>query len=163
MPPGQLARGTTRHHGFGTRRACRAEPRVNLRQEDANRSLPIVDRQTRIVWFAGAVHGEGCEVRFTLRTRWSKTCLSMLALAASSFLLAGCFPAATQSACGPGVGTHRPGASSGATALTPAGASPPTSLPPSHDNDAGRGRIPDVHPDADVDANQRPVACPALR
>jgi len=32
-------------------------------------------------------------------------------------------------------------------------------LPPSHDNDAGRGRIPDTHPDADLDANQRAALC----
>jgi hypothetical protein len=34
-----------------------------------------------------------------------------------------------------------------------------TTLPPSHDNDAGRGRIPDRTPDADIDANQRPHLC----
>ena len=34
-----------------------------------------------------------------------------------------------------------------------------TTLPPSHDNDAGRGRIPDRTPDADIDANQRPHIC----
>lgn len=32
-------------------------------------------------------------------------------------------------------------------------------LPPTHDNDAGRGRIPDTHPDADLDANQRAALC----
>ena len=32
-------------------------------------------------------------------------------------------------------------------------------LPPSHDNDVGRGRIPDTHPDADLDANQRTALC----
>ena len=32
-------------------------------------------------------------------------------------------------------------------------------LPVSHDNDAGEGRIPDTHPDADVDANQRAALC----
>lgn len=32
-------------------------------------------------------------------------------------------------------------------------------LPPTHDNDAGKGRIPDTHPDADVDANQRAAMC----
>ena len=32
-------------------------------------------------------------------------------------------------------------------------------LPASHDNDAGQGRIPDTHPDADVDANQRAALC----
>jgi hypothetical protein len=32
-------------------------------------------------------------------------------------------------------------------------------LPPTHDNDAGRGRIPDTSPDADLDANQRAALC----
>ena len=36
---------------------------------------------------------------------------------------------------------------------------PSTTLPPSHDNDAGDGRIPDRTPDADVDANQRHHVC----
>lgn len=34
------------------------------------------------------------------------------------------------------------------------------SLPPSHDNDAGRARIPDATPDADLDAGRRiPSVC----
>jgi len=32
-------------------------------------------------------------------------------------------------------------------------------LPPTRDNDAGRGRIPDTRPDADLDANQREALC----
>jgi hypothetical protein len=32
-------------------------------------------------------------------------------------------------------------------------------LPPTHDNDVGRGRIPDSHPDLDLDANQRAALC----
>jgi len=36
-------------------------------------------------------------------------------------------------------------------------------LPPSHDNDAGRGRIPDARPDADLDANQRAALCKVLK
>jgi hypothetical protein len=32
-------------------------------------------------------------------------------------------------------------------------------LPPSHDNDVGRGRIPDSTPDADLDAGQRAALC----
>jgi hypothetical protein len=32
-------------------------------------------------------------------------------------------------------------------------------LPPTRDNDAGRGRIPDTRPDADLDANQRAALC----
>lgn len=31
---------------------------------------------------------------------------------------------------------------------------PPTTLPPSHDNDAGRSRIKDITPDADTDVSQ---------
>ena len=38
-----------------------------------------------------------------------------------------------------------------------------TTLPPSHDNDVGKGRIPDSTPDADVDANQRPHSCKVLK
>lgn len=34
-------------------------------------------------------------------------------------------------------------------------------LPPTRDNDAGRGRIPDTRPDADLDANQRTALCKA--
>jgi hypothetical protein len=36
-------------------------------------------------------------------------------------------------------------------------------LPPSHDNDVGRGRIPDSRPDADLDANQRAALCAVYR
>jgi hypothetical protein len=36
-------------------------------------------------------------------------------------------------------------------------------LPPSRDNDAGRGRIPDTHPDADLDAGQRAALCEVYR
>jgi len=36
-------------------------------------------------------------------------------------------------------------------------------LPPTHDNDAGRGRIPDTKPDADLDANQRAALCKAYK
>ena len=38
----------------------------------------------------------------------------------------------------------------------------PTILPPSHDNDAGKGRLPDLRPDADVDQNQRAQGCSRL-
>jgi hypothetical protein len=36
-------------------------------------------------------------------------------------------------------------------------------LPPTRDNDAGKGRIPDSHPDADLDANQRAALCAVYR
>jgi hypothetical protein len=42
--------------------------------------------------------------------------------------------------------------------LTPVTGSTLTTLPPSHDNDVGRARLPDLHPDADVDASQIPKA-----
>ena len=32
-------------------------------------------------------------------------------------------------------------------------------LPATHDNDAGKGRIPDARPDLDLDANQRAALC----
>jgi len=70
-----------------------------------------------------------------------------LALAAGSLVLAGC------SAGHPAVGAA---ASTVAcphlhAGLTPA-TGPTTTLPPSHDNDVGGRRLPDLHPDADVDA-----------
>ncbi len=34
-----------------------------------------------------------------------------------------------------------------------------TTLPPSHDNDAGRSRIPDATPDADNDSNRARLVC----
>ncbi|HVB50412.1 MAG TPA: hypothetical protein VND89_01530 [Acidimicrobiales bacterium] len=43
--------------------------------------------------------------------------------------------------------------------LTPATGLSNTTLPPSHDNDVGDGRIPDSTPDADIDANQRHKIC----
>jgi len=46
--------------------------------------------------------------------------------------------------------------------LTTVTGRPGTTLPPSHDNDVGRMRMPDKTPDNDVDANQVPTAprCP---
>lgn len=38
-----------------------------------------------------------------------------------------------------------------------------TTLPPSHDNDVGHGRIPDQTPDADVDASQQLQTCKGLK
>ena len=50
------------------------------------------------------------------------------------------------------------GLSSGS--LTPsAGSSAFSTLPPSHDNDAGRSRIPDATPDADNDTSRSRVVC----
>ena len=77
-----------------------------------------------------------------------------------SLSLAGCSVVGAKSACATGSGASRLNTSSGSLGLTPAKGVSSTTLPPSHDNDAGRGRIPDSHPDADVDANQRPPICP---
>jgi len=62
------------------------------------------------------------------------------------------------------------GCSSGGTkvACTVPARHPPTgvsitTLPPSHDNDVGHGRIPDTTPDADIDANQRHTVCAPLK
>lgn len=78
-----------------------------------------------------------------------------LALLAASVLLAGC-------SSGPSASTGRAGAGNGSlvrssrpTGLIPATGASPTTLPPSHDNDAGWARRPDSYPDADIDANQK--------
>ena len=48
----------------------------------------------------------------------------------------------------------------GSASLTPvAGSTSFTTLPPSHDNDAGRSRIPDATPDADNDTSRARVVC----
>ena len=44
----------------------------------------------------------------------------------------------------------------GSPTLTPVTGSTGSTLPPSHDNDTGRGHLRDSHPDADVDASQLP-------
>lgn len=59
------------------------------------------------------------------------------------------------------VGTTRTTLSAGgllSTVTTRAGA-PLTTLPPSHDNDAGRSRIPDATPDADNDSGRAREVC----
>jgi len=63
-----------------------------------------------------------------------------------SLSLAGCSSGGTKVACK-------------VLALTPSTGVSNTTLPPSHDNDVGLGRIPDTTPDADVDANQRHKVC----
>jgi len=78
------------------------------------------------------------------KSQFRTTSLLVVTLLAASLSLAGC---GNKTACAP---------SSGLTTTT---GIPGTTLPPSHDNDAGRGRIPDVTPDADEDANQRPPVC----
>jgi hypothetical protein len=77
----------------------------------------------------------------------------VFALAAGSMFLAGCSNSPTSAACAKKLvvasGSNGQSGVAGST----------TTLPPSHDNDVGEGRIPDTHPDADVDANQRHKIC----
>jgi predicted small lipoprotein YifL len=80
----------------------------------------------------------------------ARTILSAVALVASSLFLAGCGRSVASPAC-----TTK-------ELITAAGKGY-LKLPPSHDNDAGRGRIPDTRPDADLDANQRSALCKVLK
>lgn len=86
--------------------------------------------------------------------------LPVLGLAAGSLLLAGCSSTATSAPCTLKQLTT--------TLEHPPTTGPPaigsvTTLPPTHDNDVGDGRIPDTKPDADVDANQRQALCKIYR
>jgi hypothetical protein len=66
-----------------------------------------------------------------------------------SLSLEGCFAGGAASACAPGPVTLK-----SSPGLSIAKGVSNTTLPPSHDNDAGRARAPDTTPDADIDANQ---------
>ena len=72
-----------------------------------------------------------------------------------SLSLAGCSSIITSAACSRSTGhlMKLPG-------LTLSQGTSSTTLPPSHDNDAGKARITDVTPDNDTDANQRSHSCP---
>jgi hypothetical protein len=76
----------------------------------------------------------------------ARTFLSVLALVASSICFAGCGQSVASPTC-----TMK-------ELLTLVGKGYFT-LPPTHDNDVGRGRIPDSHSDLDLDANQRTALC----
>lgn len=76
----------------------------------------------------------------------SRAILSVVALVTSSLFLAGCGRSVASPAC-----TTKE--------LIEAAGKGYLKLPPSHDNDAGKGRIPDTKPDADIDANQRAALC----
>jgi len=81
------------------------------------------------------------------RSHWAaRTTLTVAVLATSSLFLAGCGHSVASPTC-----TMKE--------LVAAAGKGYLKLPPSHDNDAGRGRIPDTHPDADLDANQRAALC----
>jgi hypothetical protein len=81
------------------------------------------------------------------RGSWpARTVLTVVALVTSSLFLAGCGRSVASPAC-----TMKE--------LIGLAGKGYAELPPTRDNDAGRGRIPDTHPDADLDANQRAALC----
>jgi len=90
-----------------------------------------------------------------LAKRITNTALSLTFLG-GVLLLGGC--SATPSA--PSNASTRSSICARKPRLTPVTSSTLSTLPPSHDNDVGRRRLPDSHPDADVDANQVPKAGP---
>lgn len=97
-------------------------------------------------------------MRFPLDRRWKASAvLPMVAVVVGSLFLAGCSSTTTSAPCTLKQMTltleHPPTTGPGPTAT----------LPPTHDNDVGDGRIPDTHPDADVDANQRQALCKAYK
>ena len=86
-------------------------------------------------------------MRHPLDRRWNiAAVVPVLLLFAASLSLAGCSHAATSATCT-------------TQEMIKAAGKAYTLLPASHDNDAGKGRIPDTKPDADVDANQRAALC----
>jgi hypothetical protein len=80
----------------------------------------------------------------------ARTMMSVVALVTSSLFLAGCDRSVASPTC-----TMKE-----LIALAGKGY---LHLPPSHDNDAGKGRIPDSRPDRDLDANQRTALCEVYR
>jgi len=83
--------------------------------------------------------------------KWTaRTMLSAVVLITSSLFLAGCGRSVASPTC-----TMKQ--------LIAAAGNGYLKLPPTHDNDAGKGRIPDVNPDADLDANQRAALCQVIR
>lgn len=79
-----------------------------------------------------------------------RSILLVIALLTSSLALSGC----GRTAAGPTCTTKELVAAAGKGYLK---------LPPSRDNDAGRGRIRDTTLDRDLDANQRAALCKILR
>lgn len=87
-------------------------------------------------------HPKGC--------RAARTILAVTALITGSLFLAGCGRSVASPTC-----TNKE--------LIAAAGKGYLKLPPSHDNDVGRGRISDTTPDADLDANQRAALCKVLK
>jgi hypothetical protein len=84
------------------------------------------------------------------RRLWrARRALLVVSLAAASLSLEGCGRSVASPTC-----TTKELIAAAGTSLF--------KLPPSHDNDAGRGRLRDAHPDADLDANQRAALCKVI-
>jgi hypothetical protein len=94
----------------------------------------------------------------TNKCRYRSVSAAVATLLIVSMSLAGCSSGGNPSACAAGSVTAK-----GSSGLTAAKGVSSTTLPPSHDNDAGDGRIPDRTPDADIDANQRHQSCSRLK
>ncbi len=84
--------------------------------------------------------------------------VATMAIVGCSLLMSACSVVGTTATCSPSTG----GLIKASGSTLSKGVSS-TTLPPSHDNDVGKGRIPDSTPDADVDANQRPHSCKVLK
>lgn len=90
----------------------------------------------------------------TKKLRYRSVGAAVATLLIVSLSLAGCSSGGNPSACAGGLATEK-----GSTGLTGAEGLSSTTLPPSHDNDAGGAHIADNTPDADIDANQRHSSC----
>jgi hypothetical protein len=112
-------------------------------------SLPRhpTERQTDGMDMSARTSTKAAPLRRQSRGYWTaQTILLAIALVSSSLFLAGCGRSVVSATCT----MKELNAIAGKGYLK---------LPPTHDNDAGRGRIPDTHPDADLDANQRAALC----
>jgi len=89
------------------------------------------------------------------RRRFARTVFPV-SLLFSSVFVAGCSTSSPGSAGADGAGNKSALCVGSPARPNPPIDSPTSTLPPSHDNDVGRMRMPDAHPDADVDANQIP-------
>ena len=87
--------------------------------------------------------------------------LIIAAILIASFLIYNAYRSPTVYCFGSSTPRHGliPSGSSTVTTAPRGSAAPPTTLPPSHDNDAGISRQHDATPDADVDTYQRPQFC----
>ena len=102
-----------------------------------------------------AVGGVG---RSNISNRIANTALS-LTLLGGFLILGGCSATPSASSATSNASTKSSICARQPPRLTPVTGSTRSTLPPSHDNDTGRGRPPDLHPDADVDAGQLPAPC----